>query len=76
MPESKIRTTLYLDKELKKLADIQAVRDDTTLQEIFNRALRVELQKRVPSKKKRIEFVTAKIDLPHDLHRVDYYGDN
>lgn len=73
MNKMKVRTTLYLDKRLKKLADIQAIQENTTLQAIFNRALRAELQKVVPSKKKKIDFISFKLDIPHDLKRADYY---
>ncbi|MBN1162791.1 hypothetical protein JXA34_03570 [Patescibacteria group bacterium] len=75
MTKNKIRTTLYLDKNLKDLAAAQALREGTTLQYIFNRALRTELQKVVPSKKKKIDFVTYKLDIPYDLKRDDYYKD-
>jgi len=73
--KEKVRTTLYLDKQLKKLADMQAVQEDTTLQEIFNKALRAELQKRMPSKKKKIDFITHKLNIPDNLTRKDYYDE-
>lgn len=69
----KVRTTLYINKKLKKMADMQAVRENTTLQEIFNRALFVELQKKVPSKKKKVDFLGLDLDIPHNLSREDIY---
>lgn len=71
----KVRTTLYLNKQLKQMADMQAVRENTTLQEIFNRALYTELQKKIPSKKKKIDFMDLDLDIPHKLNREDYYKD-
>jgi hypothetical protein len=76
MNTQKVRTTLYLDKQLKKMADMQAVREDTTLQEIFNRALYRELQKSMPSRTRKVAFLSFKLDIPHDLNRADYYEDN
>ncbi len=71
----KVRTTLYINKQLKKLAEIQAIRENVTLQEIFNRALFSELQKQMPSKKKKIDFIGLDLDIPHNLSRKDYYED-
>lgn len=39
----KIKTTILLDRTLKKLAQVYAIQNDLTLQEVIERGLRREL---------------------------------
>lgn len=70
----KIRTTLRIEKQLKTAAERRALELDTTLQDIFNTALRNYLTKANEIKVKDILFydrpISAKLN---DLKREDYY---
>lgn len=44
--DAKVKTTVVLEKTLKKLADIYAIQNDMTLQELVSRALREYITKR------------------------------
>lgn len=71
-----IRTTLRLQENLKKTAEKKALRDDVTLQEIFNRALEEYLNKDAKKEAKRIIFKTHRLGEPLDnLTRDDFYPD-
>jgi regulator of replication initiation timing len=70
-----VRTTLRLDKDLKKQAELLAVRENTTLQAVMNEALRERLNK--TAKKRAKLLVLPKIDLgvPVDnITRDEMYG--
>lgn len=69
-----IRTTLRINKGLKKNAERKALQDDVTLQEIFNRALEEYLEKEAKKEAKKIVFKTHNLGVPLDkLRRNDYY---
>jgi hypothetical protein len=71
-----VRTTLRLDASLKKQAEMKALEDNTTLQELFNRALRAYLQRIAKKKAKKIKFITFDLGEPLDnLTRADFYPD-
>lgn len=69
-----VRTTLRIDKELKKSAERKALEEETTLQEIFNNALREYLKSQ--TKKKAKKLIIKGFHLGKDLDnltRSDYY---
>lgn len=69
-----IRTTLRLKENLKKTAERKALQDDTTLQELFNRALEEYLEKEAKKEAKKIIFKTHHLGEPLDnLTRDDFY---
>jgi hypothetical protein len=70
-----VRTTLRLKRDLKKLAEYKALETDTSLQEIFNRALEEYLKKDMKKEaQRRIRFKTHDLGRPLDkLTRADYY---
>lgn len=71
-----IRTTLRLQDHLKRAAEQRALEEDTTLQDIFNRALDQYLQKAAQKEAKKIVFKTHSLGAPMDhLDRGDYYPD-
>lgn len=71
-----IRTTLRLKEYLKKTAEKKALRDDVTLQEIFNNALEEYLEKDAKQEAKKIIFKTHHLGEPLDhLTRDDFYPD-
>lgn len=71
-----IRTTLRIKEHLKKSAEEKALKDDITLQEVFNRALEEYLQKEAKKEAKKIVFKTHNLGVPLDnLTRDDFYED-
>lgn len=69
-----IRTTLRLRENLKKTAERKALEEDTTLQEVLNRALERYLQDEAKKKAKEIIFKTHSLGVPLDnLTRDDFY---
>lgn len=71
-----IRTTLRLKENLKRAAELKALQDSTSLQEIFNRALEDYLAKEAKIKAKKIVFKTHHLGEPLDnLTRDDFYPD-
>ncbi len=71
-----IRTTLRLKENLKKNAELKALQDDVTLQEVFNRALEEYLERSAKSKAKKIVFKSHDLGEPLDnLTRDDFYTD-
>ncbi len=69
-----VRTTLRLRKDLKKAAERKALERETTLQNIFNRALENFLRKEAKKEAKKIVFRTHNLGEPLDsLRREDYY---
>lgn len=71
-----IRTTLRLKENLKKTAEKKALEDNTTLQEIFNRALENYLQQEAKKEAKKIVFKSYHLGKKLDnLTRSDYYPD-
>lgn len=68
------RTTLRVRTDLKKAAARRALETDTTLQEIFNRALESYLEQEAKREAKKIVFRTHNLGEPLDhLTRDDYY---
>ena len=71
-----IRTTLRLKGNLKKRAERKAIDDNTSLQEIFNRALEQYLEKDAKKQARKIVFKTHDLGVNLDnLRREDYYPD-
>ena len=70
-----VRTTLRLNKELKKRAEEIALEENTTLQSIFNQALLEHLAKRKNNKNKPIKIKSFNLGAGLDsLTRDDIYG--
>lgn len=71
-----VRTTLRLKENIKRSAEKKAYEDNTTLQEIFNRALEEYLQKDAKKQAKKIIFKTHDLGVPLDnLRRKDFYDE-
>lgn len=69
-----VRTTLRIQDYLKKSAQRKALEEDTTLQNIFNKALESYLQNQAHKKAKKIVFKTFDLGVPLDnLTRDDIY---
>ena len=69
-----IRTTIRISENLKKSAELKALREDLTLQDILNRALERYLEKEAKTEAKKIVFKTHNLGTPLDnLTRADYY---
>ncbi len=69
-----VRTTLRIKENLKKSAELKALQDDISLQDILNRALEYYLEKEAKTEAKRLVFKTHNLGKPLDkLKRVDYY---
>lgn len=59
---------------LKRMAEKRAYEEDTSLQEIFNKALASYLEKEAQRETKRIIFKTHNLGKPLDnLKRADFY---
>jgi len=70
-----VRTTVRLEESLKKSAEKRALEENTSLQEIFQRALRAYLKKEA-QKQAKIIFKTLKLGKSLDnLTREDFYPD-
>lgn len=68
------RTTLRINENLKRAAELKALRYNLTLQEIFNRALELYLTEDAKKEAKRIVFKTHDLGEPLDnLTRNDFY---
>ena len=68
------RTTLRIDANLKKTAQAKALQDNTTLQDVFNRALAAYVQESAKKDAKTLVFKTHNLGEPLDnLTRSDYY---
>ena len=71
-----IRTTLRLKENIKRSAEKKAHEDNTTLQDIFNRALEEYLQKDAKKQAKKIVFKPHDLGVPLDnLRREDFYDE-
>lgn len=69
-----VRTTLRLRKPLKNAAERKALEENTSLQDIFNRALESYLEREAEKGAKKIFFKTHHLGEPLDnLTRDDYY---
>lgn len=69
-----IRTTLRLRENLKKRAEKKAIDENTSLQNLFNRALELYLEKDAKKQAKKITFITHDLGIPLDnLRREDFY---
>lgn len=69
------RTTLRLKTDLKKTAEKLAIEENTSLQEVFNRALEHYLENMAKKAAKKIIFKTHDLGKPLDnLKRADYYS--
>jgi hypothetical protein len=68
------RTTLRINTNLKRAAELEAAREDTSLQAVFNAALEQYLDNKAKSLAKKIVFHTHDLGTPLDnLRRSDYY---
>ncbi len=71
-----VRTTLRLKENIKRSAEKRALEQNTTLQEIFNRALEEYLEKDAKKQAKKIVFKTYHLGKKLDnLTRDDFYPD-
>ena len=69
-----VRTTLRLEENLKNAAERVALEESTTMQDIFNSALKIYLEKIGKRKAKKIVFKTHHLGKPLDnLTRDDFY---
>ncbi len=69
-----VRTTIRLDQQLKRFAEHKALEENTSLQEVFNRALEMYLEHEGKKSAKKIVFKTHDLGVPlDDLTRKDYY---
>lgn len=69
-----VRTTLRIEDHLKKDAQRKALEEDTTLQDIFNKALESYLQNQAKKEAKKIVFKTHDLGVALDnLTRDDIY---
>ena len=69
-----VRTTIRVPEALKKAAEKQALEEDTTFQDILQRALRGYLNQSYQKKAKKLVFLTHDLGTPLDnLTRSDYY---
>ncbi len=69
-----VRTTLRINESLKKNAEQKALQMNSTLQEIFNKALAQYLEQDAQIQAKKIVFKTHNLGEPLDnLKRADYY---
>lgn len=69
-----VKTTLNLNKQLKKMAERKALEEDTTLQEVINKALYNELVAGAVRKTKDIIFTPKAVDKNMgNLTRKDFY---
>jgi len=69
-----VRTTLRIKRQLKKAVEHKALEENTTFQEIFNRAIESYLEKEGKAEAKKIVFKTHNLGKPLDnLKRADYY---
>lgn len=70
-----VRTTLRIKENLKKSAELKALQDDISLQDVFNRALEHYLDKEAAIEAKKIVFKAHDLGKPLDnLKRADYYS--
>ena len=70
-----VRTTLRLEESLKKAAELKALEESLTLQEIFNTALNDYLKSQAKKQARRIVFKSHNLGTPLDLlRRKDYYS--
>lgn len=70
------RTTLRIKEHLKKAAELKALEENTTLQNIFNKALAAYLAKDAKKKAKKLVFKSFDLGVPLDnLTRDNYYDD-
>ncbi|MBI3103438.1 hypothetical protein HYZ05_00700 [Candidatus Daviesbacteria bacterium] len=69
-----VRTTLRIEENLKKSAERKALDEDTTLQDIFNKALASYLQNQTKKKAKKLIIKSFDLGVPLDnLTRDDIY---
>lgn len=71
---SLVRTTLRLQQNLKKMAEKKAFEENTSLQEIFNKALASYLEDKAQKEAKKIIFKIHNLGVALDnLKRGDFY---
>lgn len=69
-----LRTTVRLQEHVKKAAEKRALEENTTLQDLLQRALLEYLDQAARRKAKRFIFHSHDLGLPLDnLRRKDYY---
>ena len=69
-----VRTSLRLDKSLKEEADALALKEKTTLKEIFNRALSDYVMNKARKRARKLVFPTIDLGVNLDnLTRDDIY---
>ena len=71
-----IRTTIRIEKRLKKEAQRLAMEENKTFQDVIHKALSHYLKERAKNKSKKIKFITHDLGVPLDnLTRSDYYDE-
>ncbi len=71
-----VRNTLRIEEKLKKASEHRALKNDTTLHYIFNKALENYLNEEVKKEAKKIVFKTHHLGKALDnLTRDDFYPD-
>jgi len=69
-----VRTTIRLNSQLKKFAEMKALEENSSLQEVVNKALEKFLENEGKKEAKKIVFRTHHLGNPLDnLTRDDYY---
>jgi len=69
-----VRTTLRLRRSLKKAAEMKALEENISLQEVFNRALESYMEREAEKSAKKIVFKTHHLGESLDnLTRDDFY---
>ena len=70
------RTTIRIEKRLKKEVEKIAFEENKSIQEVINQALKDYLKEKAKKKAKKIVFETVDLGVPLDnLTRSDYYDD-
>lgn len=69
-----VRTTLRIEADLKKQAELTALKENTTFQDIVNTALRDNLEKRSKTRARKLIIPTLDLGVPLDnLTRDEFY---
>lgn len=70
------RTTVRIPPQLKKAAEMLAIENDVSFQDLFQDALETYLKKNSQRKAKKIVFQAKNLGIPlDDLSREDIYAD-
>ncbi|CAN5210666.1 hypothetical protein BH09PAT2_BH09PAT2_10180 [soil metagenome] len=71
-----VRTTVRLEKQLKKAVQKIVLEEDTTFQRILNHALKDYIEKKARKGIRKLKFPSINLGVPLDnLSRDDIYGE-